>query len=418
MHSGENMNKPIFIGRQPIIGGDKSIFGYEILFRSTAEENYSGVSVSDNLSATANVLENIYDMGLKALMGEKPAFINVTPDILEKGMMELLPKDKIVLEILETSKIDDDAVSIITEFKKRGFGIALDDFVYTEEWEPLLPLSDYVKLDVKQYSRTETKEMLLLLKNYGVKFLAEKVETDEDFQFYKSLGFDFFQGYFFQKPAIISSVTLDPDYAILLNIFNSFQSNEDIEEIESLFKMTPDLIYRLLILINSVDYEFIAKISSVKQAIALLGYDNVSRWILTIILASKKSDFRSDPLLESAIIKGRMMEDICKKYINKSLSDKAFLAGMLSLVNVALGLSLKELLNKITIAPVIHEALVDHKGKLGELAEFMDEYNSGNYILAGAVLKRINPNASISDILEINTNALMYLEEVKKSGLV
>ncbi len=412
------MNKPIFIGRQPIIGADKSIFGYEILFRSTAEENSSGISVSDNLSATANVLENIYDMGLKALMGEKPAFINVTPDILKKGMMELLPKDKIVLEILETSTIDDNAVSIIKEFKSKGFKIALDDFSYTEEWEPLLPLSDYVKLDAKQYSKTEMKEMLMLLKSYGMKFLAEKVETDEDFRFYKSLGFDLFQGYFFQKPAIISSVTLDSDYIILLNIFNSFQSNADIEEIESLFKMAPDLIYRLLTLINSVAYEFIAKISSVKQAIALLGYDNVSRWILTIVLASKKSDFRSDPLLESAMVKGRMMEDICKKYINKGLADKAFLAGMLSLVNVALGISIKELFDKITIDRIIQEALVEHKGKLGELAGFMDAYNSADYTSADALLKKINPSALISDVLEMNTNALMYLEKVKKSGLV
>ena len=412
------MNKSIFIGRQPIITADKNIFGYEILFRSAAEENSSGVSVSDNLSATASVLENIYDMGLKALMGDKAAFINITPDILQKGMMELLPKDKIVLEILETSVIDDNAVSIIKEFKSKGFKIALDDFTYTDEWEPLIPLSDYVKLDVKQYSRTEMKEMLMLLKGYGMKFLAEKVETDEDFQFYKSLGFDLFQGYFFQKPAIISSTTLDNDYAILLNIFNSFQSNADIEEIESLFKMAPDLIYRLLTLINSVAYEFMAKISSVKQAIALLGYDNVSRWILTIVLASKKSDFRSDPLLESAMIKGRMMEDICKKYINKGFADKAFLAGMLSLVNVALGMSIKELFNRIAIDHVIYEALVEHKGKLGELAEFMDAYTVADYNSAEALLKKINSSALFSDILEINTNALMYLEEVKKSGII
>ncbi len=412
------MDKAIFIGRQPIITADKSIFGYEILFRSTAGENSSGVSVSDNLSATANVLENIYDIGLKTLMGDKPAFINVTPDILKKGMMGLLPKDKIVLEILETSTIDDNAVSIVKEFKSKGFKIALDDFVYTDEWEPLIPISDYVKLDVKQYSRTEIKEMLLLLKGYGMKFLAEKVETDEDFHFYKGLGFDLFQGYFFQKPSIVSSVTLDPDYVILLNIFNSFQANADIEEIESLFKMSPDLIYRLLALINSVAYEFMAKISSVKQAIALLGYDNVSRWILTIVLASKKSDFRSDPLLESAVIKGRMMEDICKKYINKALADKAFLAGMLSLVNVALGISTEELFDKITIDPIIYEALVEHKGKIGELAEFMEAYNTADYNSAEALLKKINPSALFSDILEMNTGALVYLEEVKKSGLV
>ena len=412
------MNKQIFIGRQPIITADKNIFGYEILFRSTAEENSSGVSISDNLSATANVLENIYDMGLKVLMGENPAFINVTPDILKRGMIELLPKDKIVLEILETSTIDGNAISIVKEFKSKGFRISLNNFTYDEVWEPLLSLSDYVKLDVRQYSKTEIKEMLMLLKGCGAKLIASKVETDEDFQFYKSLGFDLFQGYFFQKPSIISSVTLDPDYVILLNIFNSFQANADIEEIESLFKMAPDLIYRLLTLINSVAYEFMAKISSVKQAIALLGYDNVSRWILTIVLASKKSDFRSDPLLESAMIKGRMMEDICKKYINKGLSDKAFLAGMLSLVNVALGMSIKELFDKITIDHVIYEALVEHKGKLGELAEFMDAYNSADYITADALFKRINPSASISDVLEMNTNALMYLEEVKKSGLV
>ncbi|MHB8904420.1 MAG: EAL and HDOD domain-containing protein, partial [Patescibacteria group bacterium] len=192
------MNKPTFVGRQPIISGDKSIFGYEILFRSAAEENSSGVSVSDNLSATANVLENIYDMGLKVLMGESPAFINVTPDILKRGMIELLPKDKIVLEILETSKIDDNAVSVLKEFKSKGFSVSLNNFTYDEEWEPILEIADYIKLDSKQYSKTEIKEMLMLLKGYGAKLIASKVETNEDFQFYKGLGFDLFQGYFFQ----------------------------------------------------------------------------------------------------------------------------------------------------------------------------------------------------------------------------
>ncbi len=412
------MNKTIFIGRQPIITADKKIFGYEILFRSVAEENTSGVSVSDNLSATANMLENIYDTGLKTIMGDKQVFINVIPDILKRSMTELLPKDKIVLEILETSTIEDNAISIVKEFKNKGFRISLNNFAYDEAWEPLLETADYVKLDSKQYPKTEIKEMFMLLKGYGAKLISSKVETDEDFRFYKSLGFDLFQGYFFQKPSIISPVTLDSDYVILLNIFNSFQSNADIEEIESLFKLAPDLIYRLLTLINSVAYEFMAKISSVKQAIALLGYDNVARWILTIVLASKKSDFRSDPLLESALIKSRMMEDICKKYINKGLADKAFLAGMLSLVNVALGISIKALFDKITIDPVIYEALVEHKGKLGELAGFMDVYNAADYNSADALLKKINPYASISDILEMNTGALMYLEKVKKTGLV
>ncbi len=376
------------------------------------------MAVTENLSATANVLENIYDMGFKTLLGDKLAFINIIPDVLKAGMAELLPKDKIVLEILETSKIDDNAVSIIKEFKKRGFSIALDDFVYDEEWEPLLALSDYVKLDVKQYSKQEIKEMLMILKNYGMKFIAEKVELDEDFKFYKSLGFDLFQGYFFQRPTVVSSVRLDPDYILLINIFNAFQANEDIGEIETLFKMAPELVYRLLTLINSVAYEFIAKISSVKQAIALLGYDNVSRWILTIILASKKSDFRSDPLLEAAVIKGRMMEDICKSFISKELADKAFLAGMLSLVNVAVGMPLKDLLDKITVDKIIYEALIERKGKLGELYEFMDDFLKEDYGSAHASLKKINPSAALADILEINTNALAYLEKVKKTGLV
>ncbi|MFW0884793.1 EAL and HDOD domain-containing protein [Candidatus Acidulodesulfobacterium sp. H_13] len=411
------MKKSIFIGRQPIISGDKSIFGYEVLFRKTAE-NFADIKVSDNLSATANVLENIYDIGIKTLMGEKPAFINIIPDVLEKGMIQLLPKDKIVLEILETSRIDDNAVSIIKEFKDEGFGISLDDFVYSEAWEPLLRLSDYVKLDVLQYSKAEIKEVLLLFKDYGIKFIAEKVERFEDFQFYKDLGFNLFQGYFFQKPTVLSSSTLDPDYMMLIDIFNAFQSNRNIKEIEALFKMTPELIYRLLTLINSVAYEFIVRISSVKQAIALLGYDNISRWILTIILASKKSDFRSDPLLESAVIKGKMMEDICEKYIDKDLSDKAFLMGMLSLVNVALGISLEDLLDKINIDTIIYEALIEHKGKLGDLVEFMEKYGENDYVSANVILKKINPSALISDIFEIDTVALMYLENVKKTKML
>ena len=404
--------KPIYIGRQPIINSDKNIFGYEMLFRRS-DENFA--DIVDNLSATASVLENMYDAGFKTLTSDKIAFINITPNVLKQDIIDLLPKDKIVLEILETSKIDDSAVSIIKDFKNKGFRFALDDFVYGREWEPILRLSDYVKIDVKQYSKDEIKEILLFLRHYRIKFLAEKVELDEDFYFYKSLGFHLYQGYFFQKPSVLSSVSLDPSYKVLINIFNAFQANADIEQIESLFKMSPALIFRLLRLINSVFYGFAATISSLKQAIVLLGYENVSRWVLTIMLASSKGDLTPDLLLESAIVKGRTMEAICNKFISKSLADKAFLVGMLSLVSVALGMPFKELLKKINVDSVIKDALVEHKGKLGELVEFMDAFYSGYYFLANTILKQINPLARVEDVLGMDNEALMYLEAVKKS---
>ncbi|MDA8052522.1 MAG: HDOD domain-containing protein [Deltaproteobacteria bacterium] len=406
------MKKPIYIGRQPIINGDKSIFGYEMLFRRSGE---NVAEVVDHLNATASVLENMYDVGFKTLISDKIAFINIVPDILKQDIMDLLPKDKIVLEILETSRIDETAVSIIQDFKNKGFRFALDDFVYGEEWEPILRLSDYVKIDVKQYSKNEIKEILLFLKYYGVKFLAEKVELDEDFYFYKSLGFNLYQGYFFQKPSVLSSVSLDQSYRLLINIFNAFQANADIEQIEALFKISPPLIFRLLKLINSVFYGFAAKISSLRQAIVLLGYGNVSRWILTMMLASGKSDLESDLVLESAIVKSRTMEMICNKFISKSFADGAFLAGMLSLISVALGMPFQDLLKEINIDSAISDALIDHKGKLGELIEFADAFYNGYYILANAILKKINPLATIDDILKIDSEALMYLEAIKKS---
>ncbi len=169
----------------------------------------SDAKVLNNIKATANVIVNaLNNVGLKRLIGEKKGFINVDTEILESGIFDLLPKENMVLEILETVELTDNIVELCRRLREEGYQLALDDFVYGEPLSPLLSATNYVKMDLPMYNRQSLTEVVDQLKKYPIKLIAEKVETKEDFEFCYSLGFDYFQGYFFAKPSVVTAKSL------------------------------------------------------------------------------------------------------------------------------------------------------------------------------------------------------------------
>jgi len=411
-----HMKNQIYIGRQSIIKPDKSIFGYEILFRQTEENS---ANVIDNLHATANVIENLFELGQDKIIGDNIVFINIYPHFLENMPTDLLRKEKTIFEILETSEINEKTLSIVREFKGRGYRFALDDFVLSSEWEPAIELADYIKIDIRQYSREEIRQIINSLKKYNVKLIAEKVETNEEFDYFNGLGFDLFQGYFFQKPFVLTDETLSPDYNNLLSMLKSLQNYDSITKIEKLFKNSPELIFRLFKLVNSVSYAFAVQISSLRQAIVILGYDTLYKWLLTIILAGKsKNNPKQNPLLELAIIKSKTMEDIFK-YIRAGddMSDKAFLTGIFSLIPAVFQKPIDEILKNLSVDKVIYEALVDRTGDLGCALNLMDALFQSDYKRGNEILSKFGGRITIDEVLKINTDALIYWEDLKNNGL-
>lgn len=410
----EKENEDAKIGRLPIVNKDGIILGYEILFKKTGK---NVVNVIDHVSATASALKSVYDIGLESLIGNKLGFIAVNPYVLNKGLLDILPENRIVFKVDCGTEEHENLHAKMRLLKNKGFRFCLKGFNFTPGMATVLKLSNYSEIDVGKLNKPEVSETLLLLKGYGkkFKFIASEVGTMEDFRHFREMDFELFEGTFYEKPSIFTSSRIGSNYSLLMKIFNEIQSKSDIKIIENLFKSSPEIIFRLLKVINSVIYDFAREISSVRQAIVLLGYEHLSRWILTLILASGKDGHGFSPIMESGLIKARMMEEICTKYIDKRLSDKAFLSGILSAIYIHLEVPLEELFKQINVSKIIEEALLEHKGELGRLVSFVDAYNSKDYKSAEAILKDINNAANMEYALSIEKEAIIYLESVKKS---
>jgi c-di-GMP phosphodiesterase len=316
-----------------------------------------------------------------------------------------------VLEILETQEPDRKFVDLCRAFKDKGYVFALDDFTYNDAFKPLLDIVEYVKLDLLIQDRKKLTETIQIIKQYSVKLLAEKVESKEDFQFCQGLGCELFQGYFFAKPAVITTKSLSASQITLLELINGLAKEEEMDVLEKLFKKSPQLDIKLLTFINSAGFYLMQKVTSIRQAMMFLGYKNLQKWVALLLFAQDMEDFRSNPLLERAAIRGLMMESIVKKITgNRSMGDTAFIVGILSLTHVLLGITMDELVLKLNLAQGIQDALIKREGLLGSALLIIEKAEADELDETQEVL--IQYGLSTPDVLTAETNALIEYESI------
>jgi c-di-GMP-related signal transduction protein len=407
------MMEEVFVGRQPILNKNRTIFGYELLFRTVSS---STANVADDLRATASVMANtLNDIGFRNIVGEKKGFINVNEEILSNGMIDLLPKENIVLEILEDVEINSSFISLCTKLKEKGYFFALDDFLYSDSYLPLLDVADYVKLDVLMYDRKDLAEIVKLLKKHSLRLLAEKVETFDDYRQCCDLGFELFQGYFFSKPTIVRGKSMAPASVTLLKLFNSLSREEEIDVIEQLFKRNPQLDVKLLKFMNSASFYATQKISSIRQAIMMLGYRTLQKWISLMLFARNGEDIKSNPLLEKAAMRGLIMESLAKTVTkNRNTGDTAFITGILSLTDVLLGLPFDRILKDLNLSKDISDALTDRAGLLGKLLWITEKLEREE--LSDVRESLGEWRLTLRDLLKIQTNAIMEFESLENGN--
>jgi c-di-GMP-related signal transduction protein len=407
------MMEEVFVGRQPILNKNRTIFGYELLFRTVSS---STANVADDLRATASVMANtLNDIGFRNIVGEKKGFINVNEEILSNGMIDLLPKENIVLEILEDVEINSSFISLCTKLKEKGYFFALDDFLYSDSYLPLLDVADYVKLNVLMYDRKDLAEIVKLLKKHSLRLLAEKVETFDDYRQCCDFGFELFQGYFFSKPTIVRGKSMAPASVTLLKLFNSLSREEEIDVIEQLFKRNPQLDVKLLKFMNSASFYATQKISSIRQAIMMLGYRTLQKWISLMLFARNGEDIKSNPLLEKAAMRGLIMESLAKTVTkNRNTGDTAFITGILSLTDVLLGLPFDKILKDLNLSKDISDALTDRAGLLGKLLWITEKLEREE--LSDVRESLGEWRLTLRDLLKIQTNAIMEFESLENGN--
>jgi EAL and modified HD-GYP domain-containing signal transduction protein len=408
----EGKENQIFVGRQPILNRLKKTFGYELLFRHSAIQC---ANVTDNLKATANVMVNaLNNIGMSKLIGNKKGFINVDEQVLASGVTDLLPNKITVFELLETVDVNDTVVELCRAVRKAGYEIALDDFVYHGA-SPILNIVSYIKIDVMAYERDAIADISKLLRQYPCKLVAEKVETKEDFDFCYNLGFDYFQGYFFAKPSIISAKSISPTQVVLLDLSRLLAKEADFVVIEKIFRQNPELHIKLLQFINSASFYTAQKITSIGQSIALLGYRNLQKWVTLLLFAGEGYDIKSTPLFERAVLRGRIMELLTGKVTHDvATADTAFITGVLSLVDTLFQSPLESILKDLNLSEEINSALLHRDGLLGTLIAVIENLEEEKYDLLKERLGTLN--VDIEELFRIENNAIIEYENMSNDN--
>lgn len=370
----------IFIGRQPILDRDQRMFAYELLFRS-GRQNFA--QVSDDRMATATVLSHaITELGLEAALGPYLGFINLDARMLMSDVLEMLPRDKFVLEVLETVKLTPQVIARCRALKDMGFTLALDDFVTLEDQHrPLLEMADIVKVELMGMSDADLAGTVKALRRWPVKLLAEKVDNEAQVKHCLELGFALFQGYYFAKPTIIAGKKLSHSEMTLNRLLGLVLEDADTSELEAIFKPEPGLTLNLMRLTNSAASGVRQKITSVRHAITVLGRRQLQRWLQLLVYADASPNGPlASPLMQLAATRGRFMELLAGDLMgsDRDLVDRAFMTGIMSLMPALLHVPIGEVMKGLNVANDVREALETRRGVMGRMLQLAEKQEEGD----------------------------------------
>lgn len=367
----------VFLARQPILDVKHNIRAYEIFYRSGFTNHYTGI---DPDQATSKVIINTFqDLGLESLTSGNPAFINFSSTLLEMNIATLFPSKYLVVELLETVVENEYVLEKCKDLKNRGYTLALDDFVYTSQSEPFLDVADIVKIDFITTERRQLEDWLPALKQRNLTLLAEKVETWDELQSAKNLGFTMFQGYYFSRPEIVTVKRLLPLQLTCFELINQVNQNEiDLDLLTATISKDLALTYSLLRLVNSAAFFRRHTIESVKQALVLLGEIEIKKWVTLIALQEMSMTNLGAPVVTS-LVRGRFAELLAKKTRFKDKSGTLFLAGLFSMLDALLQRPLQLILEEIKAPIEIQELLLKGRGPYQDVGKLILAYEQGKW---------------------------------------
>jgi len=317
------------------------------------------------------------ELGLDTLVGSKRAFVNLTRDFLLQDYSLVFPADRVALEVLEDVAVDADVLAALRNLSAQGYIIALDDFFYQERLRPLVELADIIKIDVLASGRTTVAEQVKLLRQYDVQLLAEKVETQEDFTYYKTLGFEYFQGYFFCRPDVIKGQRSPTNRLMILELLAKFQHpGTTFRELEALISRDVSLSYKVLRAANAAIYTRARKVESIQQAVQLVGLTAITNIVSLFLLAN--IDDKPHELLITAMVRAKMCEQLAK-LMQQSNSATFFTVGLLSVLDAFMDRPMLDILPALPLADEIVEALLSHTGMLGAILGCVLAYERGDW---------------------------------------
>ncbi|MEW6387567.1 MAG: HDOD domain-containing protein [Thermodesulfobacteriota bacterium] len=393
----------VFVARQPIFDRRQRVYGYELLYRARGEDNFCLI---DGDQATLSVIRNVLLVhGPEKLTGGKKAFINFTKNLLLNKTPFYLPKEIAVVEILEGMEVDKELLEACRHLKENNYLLALDDFLWPEQEDHrLTELADLIKVDFRQSKEAERKTIVDHFRPRGLKLIAEKTETREEFQEALDSGFTFFQGFFFSKPVIISSRDIPGFKLTYLRVLKELARPElDFRVLEKIIARDPSLSYKMLKYINSAFFGLRYEITSIIDALRLLGEREIRRWASLAVLTHLGQD-QPQELLRFSLLRARFCESLAPKVGLASQKSELFLMGMFSLMDVFIGRPLDEILDDIPLTEKVKAALLGHSNDYRTLFDLVVNYETAAWEQVSNLAEQLS--------LEMQELPVLYAESI------
>ncbi len=362
-----------YIARQPILDNKEQTFGYELLYRA-AREDFA--RISDPEGASRRVLDDLLMLGIDELTRGRHVFLNCTQEVLTQRLVELLPTRNLVLEVLETIVADHTLVQSCAELKAAGYSLALDDFVPNPNTLPLVEFVDYIKIDFRALTADQCRELVHRFGN-KVQFVAEKIETHAEYASARAMGCTLFQGYFFAEPALLTVRQISSMYTNYVRLLAvTCKPDLDFFAVEAIIKTDVALCYKLLRFLNSAAFCLGSDITSLRQALVILGENAIRRWVC-VSAAAAAAEGKPAELLTLALLRARFCELLagharCNPY-------HGFMVGLFSLISALLDMPLENILTRVELPTDVHQALLGQPGRLRALLDLVGSYRYGDW---------------------------------------
>ena len=392
----DNALQNAFLFRQPILNRQQEIAGYQLSFRSGEELAEAG---DYGLRGAGAPLCAAYsELGMQGALGNSLAFIGIDTDFLQQEAIELLPPKAVVLELLLDGVPEAKILTRCRKLVERGYSLALTSYQGIDDRSrPLLPLVAVIEIDLRHDADDgRLQDLAGSLRHLPVRLLEQGVESREQMERCRGLGFALFQGRHFARAEIVSGRRLSAAHATLIRLCNLVGRDVDTALIEDAFKHEPALTLNLLRIVNSVGRlgnRSTQPVTSLRHAITLLGRRQLQRWLSLLLLApgDETADPTRLPLLQVAALRGRMMELLieAQKPRDHKLADLAFITGILSMMPSALGLPIEEILEQIAVEREVDLALREHEGRLGSILALLECFDNDDAACCDRLLATI-----------------------------
>jgi EAL and modified HD-GYP domain-containing signal transduction protein len=401
----------VCVARQPILDLAGRVYGYELLYRGSADA--TACTVEGDIAGARVLSDAVLALGLDVLTNGRLAFINFTRSLLLNGAGTLLPPTSMVIELREDIEVDDALIELCRNLHGRGFALALDDFVPGSSAEAIIPYASFVKVDVLAIPAAERKKLAARLVPRGIRMIAEKVETAEIVEEARSHGYRLFQGYYFCRPKTFAASAMPGRHLAYLGLLGALNREDlGVDELEDLVKHDVSLSYRVLRSVNSWLYGLRHEVTSIRHALVLLGIDQIRKWASVWVLAGLNSTGTQETV-NVAILRARCCELIGDQLAGAEEGQSFFLLGLCSLLDVVLGREMADALKEMPLPSAINDALLGEQNQPRHVLDAVLAYEQGKWTEAAEAMERLRLSPDL--LPGIYAAALRWARELLKT---